>query len=137
MRAISRPTRAAILAAAVLSVTGLHTRAAGDSGPDAITGTWQGPWYLGMTSGTATLVLEQAEGLRGSLQLTNNEAFGSGTRSLQDVVLSDGSLRFRVKGADGRVLSAELPVTPAGRALKGFAKYGGYSIRLELVGPNR
>jgi hypothetical protein len=118
---------------AALATCGACAARGDDTAPAPVAGSWQGPWYLGMTSGIATLVLEQGALPGGSLQLTNNEAFGPEARPLQDISIVDGRLRFRVKGADGRLLSADLPMSGQGRALKGFAKYGGYNIRLELV----
>jgi len=105
-------------------------RAAGDAA--VVRGTWAGPWYLGMTSGIARLVLSGEGALEGSLQMTNNERFGEETVRLTEAAFDGANLRFKVTGADGKALVAELPVTGDGARMKGFGKYGGYNVRFEL-----
>jgi hypothetical protein len=105
-------------------------RAAGDAA--AVRGTWAGPWYLGMTSGIARLVLSGEGALEGSLQMTNNERFGEETVRLTEAAFDGATLRFKVAGADGKALVAELPVSGDGARMKGFGKYGGYNVRFEL-----
>ncbi len=97
-------------------------------------GVWRGPWYLGMTSGTAELVLpvEGKEG--GMLSMTNNENFGTKALPVTDLEADGGRLRFRVKGEDGKMLTADIPVEGAQpSALKGFARYGGFKLRFEFL----
>lgn len=110
----------------------LPAAAEGDAAPD-IRGTWTGPWYLGMTSGVATLVLEGEPALKGTLQLTNNERFGVAPRPLSEARFEEGQLRFKVTGDDGQRMTAQLPVTGEGARLKGLAKYSGYNIKFELT----
>jgi hypothetical protein len=98
----------------------------------AVRGTWAGPWYLGMTSGIARLVLTGEGTLEGSLQLTNNERFGEEPMTLTDAAFDGTNLRFKVIGADGKALVAELPISGDGARMKGFGKYGGYNVRFEL-----
>lgn len=98
----------------------------------AVRGTWAGPWYLGMTSGIARLVLAGEGTLEGSLQMTNNERFGEETIRLTEAAFDGANLRFKVTGADGKALVAELPVSGDGARMKGFGKYGGYNVRFEL-----
>ncbi len=99
----------------------------------ALGGVWRGPWYLGMTSGTAELILpvEGKEG--GTLSMTNNENFGSKALPVTDLEAESGRLRFRVKGEDGKMLAADIPVEgEQPSALKGFARYGGFKLRFEF-----
>lgn len=105
-------------------------QAAGDAA--AVRGTWAGPWYLGMTSGIARLVLGGEGALEGSLQMTNNERFGEETVRLTEAIFDGSNLRFKVNGADGKALVAELPISSEGARMKGFGKYGGYNVRFEL-----
>ncbi|MFO1318985.1 MAG: hypothetical protein U1F52_05175 [Burkholderiales bacterium] len=103
----------------------------------SIEGDWRGPWYLGMSSGIATLRLTKTDdgsGLNGSIQLTNNEKFGDEAARLLSMDVRDGHLVFRAAGADGQVMDARLaiPARDPG-VLKGAAKYGGYKVRLELT----
>lgn len=95
-------------------------------------GLWRGPWYLGMSSGTATLVIA-AGATDGTLQFTNNDAFGDTPVPLRELRVADGALRFVATGADGKRMVCDLPVDLAGGRLKGFVTYGGYKLRLELV----
>ena len=97
-----------------------------------IAGTWAGPWYLGMTSGVARLTLTGEGALEGTLQMTNNEKFGEEAAKLTQAAVDGATLRFKVTGADGKVLAAELPVSADGSRMKGFARYGGYNMRFEL-----
>jgi hypothetical protein len=110
---------ASVFAGLVLSV-GVHA--------DDLSGTWKGPWYLGMSSGVATL---QVDGSNGSLLLTNNENFGAEPVALKSVSFESNVLRFRAKGSDGSLMVASLPVRDDG-AIRGTVTYGGYKLLLEL-----
>lgn len=99
----------------------------------SVVGTWAGPWYLGMTSGVAHLELTGEGALEGTLQMTNNEKFGEEAAKLTQAVADGTTLRFKVTGADGKALVAELPVSADGTRMKGFARYGGYNMRFELT----
>ncbi len=97
-------------------------------------GVWRGPWYLGMTSGTAELRIEGGPGARrGFLRMTNNENFGADMLPLSSLEADESSLRFKVTGEDGRSLTAEFPLDSSNAAsLKGFARYGGHRLRFEF-----
>lgn len=95
-------------------------------------GVWRGPWYLGMTSGVATLVVGGASS-PGTLQMTNNENFGTEPMTLREGHLRDGRFEFRVKGADGRILEGALPVDRPKGVMKGFGRYGGYKLLFDLT----
>lgn len=110
----------------------LTSPARADADPAAVRGTWTGPWYLGMTSGIARLALSGEGALEGTLQMTNNERFGEETAKLTEAAFDNGTVRFKVTGADGKALAAELPLSADGTKMKGFGKYGGYSVRFEL-----
>lgn len=101
---------------------------------DLPSGTWRGPWYLGMTSGTAELRIDGESGTRrGFLRMTNNESFGAAALPLSSLEVDGGALRFKVTGEDGRTLSAEFPLDSANpTSLKGFARYGGHRLRFEF-----
>lgn len=102
---------------------------------DLQSGTWRGPWYLGMTSGTAELHIDGDSGSRrGTLRMTNNENFGSEALPLVSVDADESYLRFKVVGQDGRPLVAEFPLESSNAtSLKGFARYGGHRLRFEFL----
>ncbi len=126
--------RIALLAVTAWLMLGapLPAAAEGDAATD-VRGTWTGPWYLGMTSGVATLTLRGEGVLEGSLQLTNSERFGTAVRPLSEAQFEGGQLRFKVTGEDGQRMTAQLPVTGEGTRMKGLAKYSGYNIKFELT----
>lgn len=95
---------------------------------DDLSGVWKGPWYLGMSSGVAELRLA---GGSGSLQMTNNENFGTEPVLLKDVSNDSDVLRFRAKGSDGNAMIAALPIREDG-VIRGAVTYGGYKLLLEL-----
>jgi len=119
-----------LVALAAIAASGTRALAA-----DVPSGTWRGPWYLGMTSGTAELQIVGEPGARrGSLRMTNNENFGSGALPLASLEADENALRFKVVGDDGRPLVAEFPLTGGNFvSLKGFARYGGHKLRFELL----
>ncbi len=104
------------------------------AGETSMDGLWKGPWYLGMSSGTAELRISTVgESLSGTLQLTNSETFGTEAHPLRNASLSNGAFQFRVAGEDGQVMVGEVPVDLAKGVLKGAVRYGGYKLRLELL----
>jgi len=95
---------------------------------DELSGVWKGPWYLGMSSGVATLRLDAGGG---SLLMTNNENFGAEPVALKDVSFEANILRFRAKGGDGTLMVAGLPMREDG-AVRGAVTFGGYKLLFEL-----
>ena len=95
----------------------------------AIDGTWEGPWYRGMSSGVAKL---QVAGEGGTLQLTNSETFGDAPRPLVKLVVSGDEVSLRADGTSGAPLTVELKLNQAGDKMKGMGKYEGFGVRLEL-----
>ncbi len=129
-RSVRRRGIAAALGTLALSVVTV-THAESTS---PLAGVWRGPWYLGMTSGTAELILPAAGREGGTLSMTNNENFGAGALPVTDLEAEGGRLRFRVKGEDGKMLTADIPVDgDQPSALKGFARYGGFKLRFEFL----
>ncbi|MBI1395152.1 MAG: hypothetical protein GC151_04160 [Betaproteobacteria bacterium] len=105
---------------------------AADSASD-LSGVWRGPWYLGMSSGVATLIVSDGDSGSVTLSMTNNEDFGGDPVPVHDLALSDDGLSFRSTGANGAVLVAKnLPVDRVRETIKGFVRYGGYKLRFEL-----
>lgn len=118
------------LALVFAGVLTLAARAGAQEGVPA--GKWQGPWYLGMTSGHAELTLSQGDA-SGTLLMTNHETFGDSPVALREVVVEEGKLRFRAKAADGQLVEAILPIVGGSDKLKGPMRYGGYKYLLDLV----
>ncbi len=98
-------------------------------GSKAIEGTWEGPWYRGMSSGVAKL---QIAGDGGSLQLTNSETFGEEPRPLVKLMARGDEVSLRADGSGGAPLTVELKLNAAGDKMKGMGKYEGFGVRLEL-----
>ena len=110
-------------AAALLAVEA----AAQDS--KSIDGTWQGPWYRGMSSGVATLKIA---GGSGALQLTNAETFGDEPRPLVKLQVNGDQVSLRADGSAGAPLTLELKLNGPGDKMKGMGKYEGFGVRMEL-----
>lgn len=95
-----------------------------------LVGVWKGRWYLGMTSGTAILTLGTAES---TLEMTNNEKFGTAPVPLADVAVDKRALNFRAIGEDGLPLVAKLPLSNDNTGLRGYARYGGFRLLLDVA----
>jgi hypothetical protein len=102
--------------------------AAADAG--ALHGSWKGPWYIGMSSGT--VAMELAEDGSGTIALTNLDEFGS--RPIPLVKQSfDGTLfSFSAVGANGASLAMTLRLGESGKQLRGNGKHAGFGARMEL-----
>lgn len=98
--------------------------------PVALAGSWKGPWYIGMSSGMATMELA-ADG-SGTLALTNMEEFGDQPVAISKQAFDGQVLRFSAVGANGGALTVALQAENEGRKLRGNGKYGGFGARLEL-----
>jgi hypothetical protein len=116
-----------MLLAAVSAV--LLSSVAGAQSPQALDGTWVGPWYRGMSSGVATL---RIEGAGGTLQLTNAETFGEEPRPLVKLVVKGDAISLRADGDGGAPLTVDLKANAAGDQIKGMGKYEGFGVRMEL-----
>ena len=98
-------------------------------GTAAINGTWEGPWYRGMSSGLAKL---QIADNGGTLQLTNSETFGEEPRPLVKLTVENAGVSLRADGQSGSPLTLELKLNAKGDQMKGMGKYEGFGVRLEL-----
>lgn len=95
-----------------------------------LAGDWKGPWYIGMSSGMATLALA-ADG-SGTLALTNMEEFGDKPVPLSKQSFDGKALKLTATGANGAALTVSLQPEAGGRKLRGNGKYAGFGARLEL-----
>jgi hypothetical protein len=98
--------------------------------PAALAGTWKGPWYIGMSSGLATM--QVAPDGSGTLALTNMDEFGAASVPLAKSSFDGKVLKFSATGTNGAALTASLQSENGGRKLRGNGKYGGFGARLEL-----
>lgn len=99
----------------------------------SVDGVWRGVWYLGMSSGSAELVLRLDSGSPvGSLQLVNNDSFGSGPGVVKSAKYVEGAVTFSASGEGGQLLEARLLVDKAKNSMKGPAQLAGYKLRIEL-----
>ncbi len=94
----------------------------------AIDGTWEGPWYRGMSSGRATFHIHCGGG---SMQLTNAESFGEEPKPLSAVAFDGSAFKFRADGGGGP-MTATLKLNERGDQMKGMGKYEGFGVRFEL-----
>jgi hypothetical protein len=113
--------------ALVLAIAAVAGRAhAADTA--AIDGTWEGPWYRGMSSGRATFHIQNGGG---TMQLTNAESFGDEPKPLSAVAFDGTAFRFRADG--GGPMTATLKLNEKGDQMKGMGKYEGFGVRFELT----
>jgi len=124
----TRAVLCALGAAVAMAIVGLPRSSQADD-TAAIDGTWEGPWYRGMSSGRAMF---RIQGGGGSLQLTNGESFGDEPRPLSKVSFDGRSLRFQVDAVSGP-LTATLKLDERGDQMKGMGKYQGFGVRFELT----
>lgn len=97
-----------------------------DLGP--LQGTWEGPWYRGMSSGKARF---EFRGDAATMQLSNAESFGDEARPLRKVAFDGKSLSFEAQGGGGP-MTATLKLADKGEQMKGMGKYEGFGVRFEL-----
>jgi hypothetical protein len=95
----------------------------------AVDGTWEGPWYRGMTSGKARLQIKDGGG---TIQLAGLDNFGSEPQPLKDVGFDGNAFSFRTKGESGTTLSATLKLNESGTDLKGMCRFEGFLVRVEV-----
>lgn len=98
--------------------------------PGALAGSWKGPWYIGMSSGLATM--EMAPDGSGKISLTNMDEFGAQPVALAKQTYDGKVLKFSATGANGAALTVGLQSENDGKRLRGNGKYGGFGARLEL-----
>jgi hypothetical protein len=96
----------------------------------ALQGTWKGPWYIGMTSGLATVEIA-ADG-SGTIAFTNLENFGGDPVALVKTSFDGKTFRFAASGSGGVAFSVTMQLGSGGKQLRGNGKYGGFGARLEL-----
>lgn len=97
---------------------------------EELLGVWKGRWHLGMSSGNAILTLRDADS---TLEMTNNEEFGTSPVVLTGVELVQRSLAFRAVGENGIALVAKLPLMGDNRGLRGYARYGAVRVLLDVT----
>jgi hypothetical protein len=113
--------------AAVTAATLYAGAAVADAG--ALNGSWKGPWYIGMSSGTVTM--ELAEDGSGTIALTNLDEFGSRPIPLVKQSFDGTSFSFSAVGASGTLVMT-LRLGERGKQLRGNGKHAGFGARMEL-----
>jgi hypothetical protein len=96
----------------------------------SLQGTWKGPWYIGMSSGLATMEIA-ADG-SGTIAFTNLENFGEDPVALTKSSFDGKTFRFAASGTSGVAMSFGMQPESGGKQLRGNGKYGGFGARLEL-----
>ena len=96
----------------------------------SLQGTWKGPWYIGMSSGLATMEIA-ADG-SGTIAFTNLENFGEEPVALTKTSFDGKTFRFAASGTGGVAFSVGMQPGSGGKQLRGNGKYGGFGARLEL-----
>ena len=97
---------------------------------DELSGTWAGPWYRGMTSGTMTLQI-QSDGT-GVVQFTNLDGFGTKAVALFKTDKGDRRLSFSASGEGAALFVASTQLTGDGEVLDGKGEYDGFPIKFKL-----
>jgi len=103
---------------------------AGQSGMEALRGTWEGPWYIGMSSGKARIEID-ASGA-GMIAFTNLENFTDRPVALEKASFDGKAFRFTASGEGAHTFSAVLQMRDGGEEMRGNGKYGGFGARVEL-----
>lgn len=111
----------------VLALLSANTAAGEET---SLRGSWKGPWYIGMSSGIATMEIS-ADGT-GSIALTNLDEFGERPVPLTKQSFDGKAFAFSAIGANGAPLSMRLKLDEAGRQMRGNGKHGGFGARMEL-----
>ena len=96
----------------------------------ALRGSWKGPWYIGMSSGTAEMEIA-ADG-SGNVTLTNLDEFGEKPVPLTKQSFDGKVFSFTAIGASGAALNMNLKLGDNGRQLRGNGKHAGFGARMEL-----
>lgn len=115
---------------AALALTAGFLAGPADADPTVLRGSWKGPWYIGMSSGIATM--EITEDGSGKIALTNLDEFGTQPVALAKESFDGKAFKFSAAGANGAALTVNLQLEAGGRQLRGNGKYGGFGARLEL-----
>lgn len=105
----------------------LYAEESSDLAP--LKGSWEGPWYRGMTSGKAALRISD-EGA--TVQFTNLDKFGGEVHPLKTASIEEGVLKLRTEGEAGGALTASLKLNEAKSEMKGLGKFDGFPLRFEL-----
>ena len=98
---------------------------------DELSGTWSGPWYRGMTSGTMTLEIDAANE-KARARFTNLENFGDDAVPVSKLEITDKTAKFSVASAGTAVFVASSKLASDGKVLKGTAQYEGFRIEFKL-----
>lgn len=97
---------------------------------DDLSGSWVGPWYRGMTSGTMTLQIEPDGS--GMIQMINLDNFTEDEVVLSKVKQDAGGFRFQASGGGHGVFVAKTQLGGDGATLEGKGEYEGFPIKFKL-----
>ena len=95
-----------------------------------VSGSWAGPWYRGMTSGTMTLQIN-SDG-SGVIQMTNLDNFPEDEVVLSNTGKDAGTFKFSAAGSGASVFVARTQLSGDGQVLEGKGKYEGFPIKFKL-----
>ncbi len=95
----------------------------------ALQGQWSGVWYIGMSSGKATLVLEKEN--RGRISFTNlTDEFGDQEIDLARLAFDGETLTFSVPSKGSANFAVSLKNKREGQMLDGGGKFDGAVAKL-------
>ncbi len=97
---------------------------------DDVSGSWAGPWYRGMTSGTMMLRIDADGG--GVIQMVNLDNFTEDEVVLSNVSKGATSYSFSAFGGGHGVFTAKTQLSSDGRTLEGKGEYDGFPIKFKL-----
>lgn len=95
-----------------------------------VEGTWAGPWYRGMTSGTMTLRIEPDGS--GVIQMNNLDNFTKDKVTLTDTEKTDTTFNFEAPGGGADVFVVKTRLAADGTILAGSGRYEGFAIKFRL-----
>ncbi len=126
MQAITRWRPGALALSLSLLITSATTGAADLA---ALQGKWSGVWYIGMSSGKATLVLEKEN--RGHISFTNlTDEFGDHDIDVARLAFDGETLSFAVPSKGSANFAVSLKNKRDGRVLDGGGKFDGAVAKL-------
>jgi hypothetical protein len=103
---------------------------AGQEPAEILTGTWQGAWYRGMTSGQMTLEVK-ADG-SGTVTFTNLETFGEEPAPLARARFTGSQFQFSAAAGSRGAFAGRMEVPDGANQLRGDARYDGFPVTFEL-----
>ena len=99
-----------------------------DNGLELLKGSWNGVWYIGMSSGKAVLNMNEKGSCR--ISFTNLEEFGEDAIEVNKFTLNADNISFSVPSKYSASFQIQLKLKPDGKTLDGSGKFDGAGAKL-------